>query len=75
MERDSIIQAKGYRGSFVHPDALENCQKDHSSTINTMLSNVINELRTLGITDSELRIAFNELLSAKTVNPTQMRGK
>ena len=28
LERDSVIQAKGYRGTFVHPDARDNCTVD-----------------------------------------------
>ena len=67
LERDAIIQAKGYRGSFVHPDAVENCQKDHSEAVSQILASVIQELRAMGTTDSEIRIAFNEQINAKDV--------
>ena len=30
LERDSVIQAKGYRGTFIHPEALANCTIDLS---------------------------------------------
>jgi len=64
LERDAIIQAKGYRGSFVHPQALENCQKDNTKLVNSALAKIISELRAIGITDSEIRIAFNEQMNA-----------
>src|SRR5262245_39291456 len=28
LERDAVIQTRGYRGSFVHPDAKKNCKVD-----------------------------------------------
>lgn len=58
LERDSIIQSKGYRGTFVHPEAKKNCSIDLTEWINVKLSTVIEELRAAEITDSEIRIAF-----------------
>jgi len=65
LERDSIIQAKGYRGSFIHPDAKANCDIDINALIEAKLTSVINELKQAGATDSEIRIVFANVLNNK----------
>ena len=65
LERDRIIQTRGYRGTFVHQDALEQSVVEVKELIEEKLACVISELRALGATDSELRIAFNQLMKTK----------
>ena len=65
LERDSIIQAKGYRGSFVHPDAKANCDIDLNGVIKSKMDSTIKTLRELGATDSEIRIAFTQMMNHK----------
>ena len=66
LERDSVIQAKGYRGSFVHPDALENCTIDLNAWVTRQLTETITTFRKAGVTDSEIRIAFADVLNKTT---------
>jgi len=63
LERDSIIQAKGYRGTFVHPDAEKHCSFDLNTWLTEKLSEAITMLKTSGATDSEIRIAFNNIMN------------
>lgn len=65
LERDSIIITKGYRGTFFHPDAQQNCQVDLNHQARKYLGNTITKLRDLGLTDSEIRIAFNNNMRNK----------
>jgi GntR family transcriptional regulator len=65
LERDSIIQAKGYRGTFVHPEAVSNCEVDLTSWVNEKLGNSIEILKAANVTDSEIRIAFAELMNSR----------
>lgn len=67
LERDKIIVAKGYRGTFIHPEAASNCLVDHSQTARELLSNTIFQLRELGLTDSEIRIQFADIMKDKTL--------
>ena len=66
LERDSILQSKGYRGTFVHPQAKENCDVDLGLLINSKLFTVNKELRDRALTDSEIRIAFTNIMNNKT---------
>ena len=63
LERDSVIQAKGYRGSFIHPEALTNCTVDLSEWVTKNLTETIATFRKAGVTDSEIRIAFADVLN------------
>lgn len=65
LERDNVIQAKGYRGSFIHPDAKQNCSVNFRELATDKLATVIDELKNTGVTDSEIRIAFNDLMNRK----------
>ena len=58
LERDSIIETKGYRGTYVHPKAKTNCQFNLQEWTLRKLSESIAELREAGVTDSEIRNAF-----------------
>ncbi len=59
LERDHVIQTKGYRGTFIHPSAVDNCSVDLKAWAAEELSKLIRELRNKNVTDSEIRIAFS----------------
>ena len=62
LERDSVIQTKGYRGTFVHPDAKVNSSVDLNAWVMTKMSAAIAVCRESGVTDSEIRIAFGNAM-------------
>jgi len=62
LERDSVIQTKGYRGTFVHPDAKANSSVDLNAIVVAKLSAAVEVLRAQGATDSEIRIAFGDVM-------------
>lgn len=59
LERDAVIESKGYRGTFIHPDAKANCKFDLQAWTSQKLAATIDELREAGVTDSEIRNAFS----------------
>jgi GntR family transcriptional regulator len=63
LERDSVIQTKGYRGTFVHPDAKANSSVDLNAWVITTLDETIAALRESGVTDSEIQVAFRTVMS------------
>jgi GntR family transcriptional regulator len=65
LERDAVIETKGYRGTFVHPDAKANSTIDLNALVVTQLSKTVGALRQLGATDSEIRIAFGDVMSRR----------
>ena len=65
LERDEVIQTRGYRGTFVHPNAKDNCLVDLKSAAKQEFELVINKLREVGVTESEMRMAFSEVLTNK----------
>ncbi|MBL4659414.1 MAG: GntR family transcriptional regulator [Alcanivoracaceae bacterium] len=67
LERDNIIQTRGYRGTFIHPDAKLNCTVDMSEWVMTKLTETISTLRQAGVTDSEIRIAFGNVMSNRQI--------
>ncbi len=71
LERDSIIQTRGYRGTFVHPDAKANSQVDLHGWLTRTLDETVATLREAGLTDSEIRIAFNQAMNARNHGATQ----
>ena len=62
LERDAVIQTRGYRGTFVHPDAKTNCDVDLNAWVVENLNRKIAEFREAGVTDSEIRNAFSEVM-------------
>ena len=62
LERDSVIQTRGYRGTFVHPDARQNCDLDLGGWVAEGLTELIATFRSAGVTDSEIRIAFGQTM-------------
>jgi len=63
LERDAVIQTKGYRGTFVHPDAKANSKVDLSELVEERLGKTVAALRDAGATDSEIRIVFGEVMN------------
>ncbi len=63
LERDSVIQTKGYRGTFVHPDAKANSKVDLNAWVRAKLDETITAFRQSGVTDSEIRIAFGDVMN------------
>ncbi|NVJ99637.1 MAG: GntR family transcriptional regulator [Alphaproteobacteria bacterium] len=65
LERDKIIATKGYRGTFVHPEAKENVDFDLNAWVSNQLDQTIQACRNQGATDSEIRIAFTNIMQNK----------
>jgi len=65
LERDAVIQTRGYRGTFIHPEALYNCAVDLNKWVIEKLNSTISEFRLSGVTDSEIRIAFGNIMSKR----------
>lgn len=65
LERDSVIVAKGYRGTFIHPDAKANAAVDRNAQVVATLAETIDALRDAGATDSEIRIAFGDIMNRR----------
>ena len=63
LERDSVIESKGYRGTYVHPKAKANCKVNLQEWTARKLSETLAELRAAGVTDSEIRNAFAGVIS------------
>ena len=63
LERDAVIETKGYRGTFIHPDAKANSAVDLNAWVTSTLSGTIKTLRGSGVTDSEIRIAFGNVMN------------
>ncbi|PCJ48260.1 MAG: GntR family transcriptional regulator [Gammaproteobacteria bacterium] len=67
LERDSVIQSKGFRGTFIHPEAKKNSTVDLKSWILDELGTTIEAFRKSGVTDSEIRIAFGDAMNNRKV--------
>ncbi len=63
LERDSVIQTRGYRGTFVHPEARANSAVDLNAMVMSSLNETIASFRESGVTDSEIRIAFSNVMN------------
>lgn len=66
LERDNVIESKGYRGTFVHPEAKQHCAFNLNNWLNEQLTDVVQTLKQSGATDSEIRIAFNQVMTQQT---------
>jgi GntR family transcriptional regulator len=66
LERDRVVQSKGYRGTFVHPDAKAHCNGDLKSWTAAQLRAAVSTLKAAGVTDSEIRIAFGAVMNGKS---------
>ncbi len=67
LERDSVIQTRGYRGTFIHPDAKANSKLDLNAWVITGLNKTIGSFRDAGVTDSEIRIAFGNVMNDRNI--------
>ena len=67
LERDSVIQTRGYRGTFIHPEAKANCTVDLNAWVTAKLSETIKKFRLAGVTDSEIRIAFRSVMKDRNI--------
>lgn len=65
LERDSVIQTRGYRGTFVHPDAKANSTVDLQAWVLATMGETIATFREAGVTDSEMRIAFGQAMNER----------
>jgi len=63
LERDGVIQTRGYRGTFIHPEAKANSTVDLSQWLHATLTETVAKLKDAGITDSEIRIAFSQVMN------------
>ena len=63
LERDSVIQSRGYRGTFVHPDGKANCTVDTNGWILDQLRATVSALRTAEVTDPEINRAFRTVMN------------
>ena len=67
LERDNMIESKGYRGTFVHPNAIDNVHIDIKAWLGSEIEADLARYRSAGATDSEIRVLFTHAIS-KTVN-------
>ncbi len=74
LERDGVIESKGYRGTYVHSDALAKVDFDLSPIIIEELASCIHSLKSRGATDTELRNTFNQLLSGELQSNLPLQG-
>jgi len=63
LERDAVIQSRGYRGTFVHPEGAANSSVDLGVMVTTQLQQTIAAFREAGVTDPEIRNAFNSVMN------------
>lgn len=70
LERDAVIQTRGYRGTVVHPDATANSRVDLPAQVRAALEQTIQSLREAGATDSEIRIAFTDVMNSRHTGAT-----
>lgn len=75
LERDCVIESKGYRGSFVHSEALNNLDVDIKKWLNEVIAQDISRYREAGATDSEIRIVFQDVLSSNKQSTVSNKNK
>jgi len=63
LERDSVIQSRGYRGTFVHRDGKANSSVDLNAWVKGQLKEAITAFRKAGVTDPEIRNAFGTVMN------------
>ena len=65
LERDSVVQSRGYRGTFIHPQGRENCAVDLNAWVLERLQDTIASFRESGVTDAEIRAAFSTAMNIR----------
>ena len=63
LERDEVIQSRGYRGTFVHPEGPSNSAVDLNSWVLEELQRTISSFRKAGVTDPEINNAFRGVMN------------
>lgn len=63
LERDSVIQSRGYRGTFVHPDGRSNSTVDLNAWVVEQLRETIAAFRKAGVTSPEINNAFRSVMN------------
>jgi GntR family transcriptional regulator len=66
LERDSIIESKGMRGTFVRADARAHCEANLGDWAVTQLENIVAKLSNAGVTASEIRVAFQTVMNGRS---------
>ena len=66
LERDSVIESRGYRGTFVHPEGRANSSVDLNEWVTDQLQQTIAAFRESGVTDPEIRNTFNSVMNERT---------
>ena len=66
LERDSVVQTRGYRGTFVHPEAKANSEVDLTAWVTGKLTETIAEFRDSGVTDAEIRNVFKHVMNERS---------
>lgn len=67
LERDAVIQSRGYRGTFVHPEGRANSSVDLNEWVTNQLQQTIAALRESGATDPEIRNAFSNVMNDRNI--------
>jgi GntR family transcriptional regulator len=62
LERDAVIETRGRHGSFVHRNGRRHTRVDLPAQAASVLAQAITNLRAAGLTDSEIRIAFGNVM-------------
>lgn len=68
LERDEVIVTRGYRGTYIHKNARSNSTNDLNAWVSEELTKTIEKLKASGATDSEIRIAFADVLTSGKTN-------
>jgi GntR family transcriptional regulator len=53
-----VIETRGSKGSFIHQHGIKHSKIELSSKAAPVLAQTVASLRAIGLTDSEIRIAF-----------------
>ena len=63
LERDAVVETRGYRGTYVHADARQNSEVDLNAWVAEKLTQTVAEFRKSGVTDAEIRNAFASVMN------------
>jgi GntR family transcriptional regulator len=62
LYRDGVIETRGRRGTFVDRDGRKHSKVDLGSQASSVLAKAIGALRETGLTDTEIRVAFADVM-------------
>ncbi|MEM1173557.1 MAG: GntR family transcriptional regulator [Pseudomonadota bacterium] len=66
LERDSIVESRGYRGTFVHREARANSEVDLNAWVAEQLAETVGRLRDAGVTDAEIRTSLAFVMNERS---------